>query len=57
MPGLMPGIHVFAFLSGEKDMDGRGKPGHDEKSTSALTVRRFRTCTISHRSPACSAAR
>jgi hypothetical protein len=30
MPGLVPGIHVFAPTS-EKDVDGRDKPGHDEK--------------------------
>ena len=29
MPGLVPGIHVF-HLS-KKDVDGRDKPGHDEK--------------------------
>jgi hypothetical protein len=28
MPGLVPGIHVFA--TGEKDVDGRDKPGHDD---------------------------
>jgi hypothetical protein len=28
MPGLVPGIHVL--VSGEKDVDGRDKPGHDE---------------------------
>ena len=28
MPGLVPGIHVFAFRRG-KDVDGRDKPGHD----------------------------
>jgi hypothetical protein len=27
MPGLVPGIHVFA--ASKKDMDGRDKPGHD----------------------------
>jgi hypothetical protein len=27
MPGLGPGIHVFAALDG---VDGRDKPGHDE---------------------------
>jgi hypothetical protein len=31
MPGLVPGIHVFASLAKE-DVDGRDKPGHDEKS-------------------------
>jgi hypothetical protein len=30
MPGLVPGIHVFAAAR-EKDVDGRDKPGHDEK--------------------------
>jgi hypothetical protein len=29
MPGLVPGIHVFAPIS-EEDVDGRDKPGHDE---------------------------
>jgi hypothetical protein len=28
MPGLVPGIHVFA--AAKKDVDGRVKPGHDE---------------------------
>jgi hypothetical protein len=29
MPGLLPGIHAFvdAII---KDVDGRGKPGHDD---------------------------
>jgi fluoride exporter len=30
MPGLVPGIHVLC-LSNKKDVDGRDKPGHDEK--------------------------
>jgi hypothetical protein len=30
MPGLVPGIHVLTAC-GEKDVDGRDKPGHDEK--------------------------
>ncbi|MEA2915827.1 MAG: hypothetical protein QOJ15_7908 [Bradyrhizobium sp.] len=29
MPGLVPGIHVLP--SRRKDVDGRDKPGHDEK--------------------------
>jgi len=29
MPGLVPGIHVLA--SYKQDVDGREKPGHDEK--------------------------
>jgi hypothetical protein len=30
MPGFVPGIHVFLF--GAEDVDGRDKPGHDEKT-------------------------
>jgi len=29
MPGLVPGIHVLQ-CSSKQDVDGRGKPGHDE---------------------------
>jgi hypothetical protein len=29
MPGLVPGIHVFAARKGKKGVDGRDKPGHD----------------------------
>jgi hypothetical protein len=29
MPGLVPGIHVFA-ASWQEDVDGRDKPGHDD---------------------------
>ena len=32
MPGLVPGIHVFSSFRGRKDVDGRVKPGHDERS-------------------------
>jgi hypothetical protein len=28
MPGFMPGIHVFT--ASKQDVDGRGKPDHDE---------------------------
>jgi hypothetical protein len=31
MPGLVPGIHVLTALQPE-DVDGRDKPGHDEKT-------------------------
>ena len=34
MPGLVPGIHVFASII-RKDVDGRDRPGQDE-SDSAL---------------------
>ena len=30
MPGLVPGIHVFGAVR-EEDVDGRVKPGHDER--------------------------
>src|SRR5882757_9633171 len=36
MPGLVPGIHVLT-TSGKKDVDGRDKPGHDEKLRGYLT--------------------
>jgi hypothetical protein len=29
MPGLVPGIHVYAST---QDVDGRDEPGHDDKS-------------------------
>jgi hypothetical protein len=31
MPGLVPGIHDLLPLA-KKDVDGRDKPGHDEKA-------------------------
>jgi len=39
MPGLVPGIHVLIRLAGKTDVDGRGKPGHDEKANRALKQR------------------
>jgi hypothetical protein len=30
MPGLVPGIHVLLHSS-QENVDGRDKPGHDEK--------------------------
>jgi hypothetical protein len=38
MPGLEPGIHVFLDMS-KQDVDGRVKPGHDEKSNHFQAVR------------------
>ncbi len=29
--GLVPVIHVLLQVSGDKDVDGRVKPGHDEE--------------------------
>ena len=34
MPGLVPGIHVFASRN-QNDVDGRDKPGHDENEMRA----------------------
>jgi GTP-binding protein len=39
MPGLVPGIHVLPCVS-KKDVDGRDKPGHDEKR---VTFRQLET--------------
>jgi hypothetical protein len=40
MPGFVPGIHVFSTsslnLRGNKGVDGRDKPGHDESRISDL---------------------
>jgi len=32
MPGLVPAIHVLSSLK-QKNVDGRDKPGHDEKGS------------------------
>ena len=34
MPGLVPGIHVLGYYC-KKDVDGRGKPGHDGAEVSS----------------------
>jgi len=34
MPGLVPGIHVLG--SARQGVDGRVKPGHDERRDSAV---------------------
>jgi hypothetical protein len=39
MPGLVPGIHVLRCGS-KKDVDGRDKPGHDEKRVVFQVVRK-----------------
>jgi hypothetical protein len=31
MPGLVPGIYVLKSAAARKDLDGRDKPGHDER--------------------------
>jgi hypothetical protein len=31
MPGLVPGIHVLLSSLRSDDVDGRVKPGHDER--------------------------
>jgi len=40
MPGLVPGIHVFA-ATGEQDVDGRDKPGHDSEEPRGLGEQRL----------------
>ncbi len=37
MPGLVPGIHVFARIS-TKDVDGRDKPGHDDGESNLVVI-------------------
>ena len=32
MHGLVPGIHDLSQAAARKDVDGRDKPGHDEKA-------------------------
>jgi hypothetical protein len=51
MPGLDPGIHVFLTLL-QQDVDGRVKPGHDEKSFSNM-----RKLHVNPQLPALTAAR
>jgi hypothetical protein len=34
MPGLVPGIHVLN-VPHKEDVDGRDKPGHDQRLSSA----------------------
>ncbi len=53
MPGLVPGIHVFA--AGFTDVDGRDKPGHDGEKCAQRTVRKNRR-TSSTNSSGCSNA-
>jgi tyrosyl-tRNA synthetase len=41
MPGLVPGIHALA--AAKQDVDGRDKPGHDERLGMALAIRNMST--------------
>jgi hypothetical protein len=47
MPGLVPGIHVFATGAAAKTWDGRDKPGHDAEigSRSGPTDRSLKILT------------
>ena len=45
MPGLVPGIHVFH--SAKQGVDGRDKPGHDDKFYLAGATRRMRPAELS----------
>jgi hypothetical protein len=40
MPGLVPGIHVLSVYQ-QKDVDGRVKPGHDERKVLSPTAAHF----------------
>ena len=40
MPGLVPGIHVFAIQSDHKSWMAIDKPGHDKRGYSGLGLRR-----------------
>jgi hypothetical protein len=37
MPGLVPGIHDLQAWS-QQDVDGRDKPGHDERENDACAL-------------------
>jgi hypothetical protein len=43
MPGLVPGIHVFLYSLLKKAVDGRVKPGHDEKEIECRPSTTFAT--------------
>jgi len=38
MHGLVPGIHVFTTREWKQDVDGRDKPGHDERWVIIVSV-------------------
>jgi hypothetical protein len=40
MPGLVPGIHVLLHVELRKDVDGRDKPGHDDKLHNGISDHR-----------------
>jgi hypothetical protein len=44
MPGLVPGIHVFVSQQRKQDVDGRVKPGHDERTKPDTQVANFHSC-------------
>jgi hypothetical protein len=54
MPGLVPGIHVFASHR-KKDVDGRDEPGHDELiyQTESLVQKLRRLPNVKKRSQLC----
>ena len=47
MPGLVPGIHVFASLLGKNDVDGRDEPGHDERPRDPLCPA-YESCSMEY---------
>jgi hypothetical protein len=46
MPAFIAGIHVLKPLN-NKDVDGRDKPGHDERMSLALQSLRYSWCGAS----------
>jgi hypothetical protein len=50
MPGLDPGIHVFAGHEARKVVDGRVKPGYDELS---VHTPKYRCCRSGSSISAC----
>jgi hypothetical protein len=61
MPALVAGIHVFPSVRGDKDVDGRDKPGHDDfnlrASTGASPLRRHQRLHDFRKRRQCLAAR
>jgi hypothetical protein len=56
MPGLVPGIHILIAIDEREDVDGRDRPGHDDRGMTRRSlrleeiVRRFLRGALSGRS-------
>ena len=46
MPGFMLGIHVLLGFAKGEDVDGRDKPGHDERGETYRAAPRLRSASI-----------